>query len=191
MARTAEEWSDRYYEQQANHTEARGILCQERDEALRKLAEVTEYAEAFQRAALDPYSDAMDCAVTAYRVALDELDPRGCVAAAVREFVAQVALENRGASDTPAPRGQGEPKPTQALGPEISPTQQPHSQFHSRVCTPEERERCTHMRCDKACRAALTAEGETRTCICNSGFGMNLSCPIHGVDSRPLERNER
>lgn len=33
MARTAEEWSDRYYEQQALHTESNGMLCQERDTA--------------------------------------------------------------------------------------------------------------------------------------------------------------
>jgi hypothetical protein len=31
MAKTLEEWKDRYYEQQANHTEATGMLAAERD----------------------------------------------------------------------------------------------------------------------------------------------------------------
>lgn len=31
MAKTLEDWKDAYYEQQALHTEARGMLCQERD----------------------------------------------------------------------------------------------------------------------------------------------------------------
>lgn len=36
-----------YYEQQASHTEARGMLCQERDNALRKLAEQQALVETF------------------------------------------------------------------------------------------------------------------------------------------------
>lgn len=37
----ATDWETRYYEQQALHTESNGILGQERDRALAKLAEMT------------------------------------------------------------------------------------------------------------------------------------------------------
>ena len=36
MAKTLEDWQDAYYEQQANHTEATGMLAQERDSWKRK-----------------------------------------------------------------------------------------------------------------------------------------------------------
>jgi hypothetical protein len=49
MPRTLEEWKDAYYEQQALHTEARGMLGAERDRALADVAIKEAKAEAYAR----------------------------------------------------------------------------------------------------------------------------------------------
>lgn len=66
MTLTIEDWKDRYYEQQALHTEAQGMLAQERDGYKRQRDEALAVAASRKRE-IEHLTAALDEAVAVFR----------------------------------------------------------------------------------------------------------------------------